>query len=460
MAGSSSDSARSAWERMDEGERQAAFGLAARYVDFLNMAKTEREATETIIEAARGRGYVELRRDSTVVAGARFCAQRKGKLSALLMVGKEPLEKGFNIVAAHVDAPRLDLKPRPLYESEGLALLRTHYYGGIKKYQWTALPMSLRGVVIKKDGSCIRVTVGDGPGDPVLTISDLLPHLAREQMEKKMSEGVTGEGLNLLVGNIPLAGATKDAVRAAVLGLLRDRYGIEEDDFCSAELEAVPAFPAVDVGLDRSMVGGYGQDDRVSAFACLEAILSLEETRRTAIAVFADKEEIGSAGNTGLRSYFLDNLVAQLFAAAGITNYFEVRAALEASQALSADVNAAFDPLYENVFEKMNASYLGAGVVLTKYTGSRGKYEASDANPEFVARVRRILDENGVVWQAGELGKVDEGGGGTVAQYLARYGMDVLDCGVPLLSMHSPFEVVSKADLFMAFKAYRAFLLD
>ncbi len=446
-----------AWLAMDDEEKRRVFDFAAGYIDFLNQAKTERETVEYIEREVQARGFVSLDASCELRPGDKVFFKRKGKIAAVIVVGREPLDKGFNIIASHIDSPRLDLKPRPIYEKDGMVWLKTHYYGGIKKYQWTAIPISLHGVVVKKDGSHLVVKLGEDETEPVFTVPDLLPHLAREQMEKKMSEAISGEGLNLLAGSIPGGDEEKEAIKAAILKRLKEQYGIEEDDFTSAELEAVPAFKAREVGLDRSMVGGYGQDDRVSVYTSLRAILEVEEPPRTAVCIFADKEEIGSTGNTGLRSYFLENLAAELLYRCGQPEYNSVRRALAASLALSADVNAAVDPNYEQVFEKMNNSFLGRGVVITKYTGSRGKYDASDANPEFVAWVRHLFDANGIVWQVGELGKVDEGGGGTVAQYLARYGMEVLDCGVALLAMHSPFEVASKADIYHAYRGYKAF---
>ncbi|MGI6488329.1 MAG: aminopeptidase [Syntrophomonadaceae bacterium] len=458
MAGKDERTRKNAWLKLDDDERRMAFDLGTRYIDFLNQARTERETTEFIEAKAREYGFVDLKTVSGIQPRQKLYMTRKNKISALISVGDAPLEDGFNIVASHVDCPRLDLKPMPLYETDGMVLLKTHYYGGIKKYQWTAIPLALHGVVVKKDGSRITIRLGEEPGELAFTITDLLPHLAREQMEKKMSEGVGGESLNILVGSIPGEDGEQERIKKAILKILQERYGIEENDFTSAELEAVPAFPARDIGFDRSMVGGYGQDDRVSVFTSLEAMLNLQRPQRTAVCIFADKEEIGSVGNTGLRSYFTENLAAELLHRAGACDYYQVRKALASSHALSADVNAAVDPNYEQVFEKMNNSFLGEGVVVTKYTGSRGKYDASDANPEFVAWVRRIFDDNRVPWQIGELGKVDEGGGGTVSQYLARYGMEVLDCGVALLGMHSPFEVTSKADLYAAYKGYHVFL--
>lgn len=427
------------------------------YIDFINQAKTEREAVEYIVNKALAQGFRPLEQVDTIQPGNRLMIKKKNKLCALLVVGEDALDLGLNMVVSHIDTPRLDLKPRPLYESDGLALLKTHYYGGIKKYQWPAIPLALHGVVAKKDGRVISVCIGEDDHDLALTITDLLPHLAKDQMEKKMAEGIKGEDLNIVIGSRPSDNDGEDGIKDRILALLRERYDIEEDDFTSAELQAVPAFKARHVGLDRSMVGAYGQDDRVSAYASLEAVLQVNQPKRTALCLFADKEEIGSTGNTGLQSLVIENMIVELLEKAGIHEYYRVRKALEYSCALSADVNAAVDPTYPEVFEKMNCSFISAGVVLTKYTGSRGKSDSNDANPEFIARLRRLFDDHNVVWQVGELGKVDIGGGGTVAQYLARYGMEVVDCGVALLSMHSPFEVASKADLYMSYLGYHAF---
>lgn len=449
---------RNAWIRMDDREVQQAYDLSKEYLGFLNQARTEREAIAYIIEKAAQEGFVNLDSQKGFTPGQKLFYTSRQKVCALIVIGEEPLEKGVNWVVSHIDSPRLDLKGRPLYEADGIALLKTHYYGGIKKYQWLALPLALHGVVVKADGTRLDICLGEKEEDPVLTISDLLPHLAKEQMEKKMGEAISGEGLNAVIGNRPEKETDQNPIKAYVARLLKDKYGIEEDDFTTAELELVPAFPARDVGLDASMVGGYGQDDRVSAFTALKAILEVEKPKKTAICLFADKEEIGSTGNTGLDSLMIENLMVELLQRSGEKDYFTLRRSLSASHALSADVNAAVDPNYPDVWEKMNNSFLANGVVLTKFTGSRGKSGSSDANPEFMGRVRRLFEENQVVWQVGELGKVDIGGGGTVAQYLARYGMEVVDCGVALLGMHSPFEVASKADIYMAYKAYRAFL--
>lgn len=446
------------WTTMDDQEVQAAYNFNQGYVSFLSQVKTEREAAEFIVSAALERGFIPLEKAQTIKAGEKLIITSKGKVCALAIIGQEGLEKGLNLVASHIDSPRLDLKARPLYEADGMALFKTHYYGGIKKYQWLAMPLALHGVVAKKDGSVINIVVGEDENDPAFTISDLLPHLAKDQMEKKMSEAIKGEDLNILVGSRPAAGEEKDPLKQQVMNLLQERYGLEEDDFCSAELQLVPAYKAREIGFDRSMIGAYGQDDRVCAYTSFMAALELEAPQRTALALFVDKEEIGSTGNTGLQSLLIENIVAALLHKAGQNDYYTLRKSLADSCALSADVNAAVDPNYPEVFEKMNCSFMGNGIVITKYTGSRGKSDSNDANPEFVARIRRLFDDNGVIWQVGELGKVDIGGGGTVAKFMASYGMEVVDCGVALLGMHSPFEVCSKADVYMAYKAYQAFM--
>jgi aspartyl aminopeptidase len=446
-----------AWLKMSEEEIQAAYLFADYYIDFLNRAKTEREAVDYVRRLAQAHGFQPLDQVSDMKPGDKIYMEAKGKICALVVVGHQDLRQGINLIVSHIDTPRLDLKPRPLYEAEGLGLLKTHYYGGIKKYQWLAIPLALHGVVLKKDGTRVDVCLGEDEDDLVLTIADLLPHLAKEQMEQKMADAIKGESLNALIGSRPEGDTGKDPVKAAVLKLLQQRYDIEEDDFTSAELQLVPAFKARHVGLDRSMVGGYGQDDRICAYTALRAILDIDTPQRTAMCLLADKEEIGSSGNTGLQSLVVELFVADLMQKAGYGDYYTVRKALADSYALSADVNGAVDPNYPDVFEKMNNSFLGRGVVLTKYTGSRGKYDSNDANPEFLSQIRRLFDDNRVIWQVGELGKVDAGGGGTVAQYVARYGIEVVDCGPALLGMHSPFEISSKADLYMTYKAYKAF---
>ncbi|MBE3587875.1 MAG: aminopeptidase [Thermoanaerobacteraceae bacterium] len=448
------------WTKLDASGQQAAMDFAEEYRRFITGAKTERETISLAASLARRGGFVPLEGCPGLKPGDRVFSISRHKAMALAVVGTENLEGGLNIVGAHGDSPRLDLKPQPLYEEAGLALLKTHYYGGIKKYQWTGIPLALHGVIIRGDGQPVELVIGEKESDPVFTVADLLPHLAREQMEKKMSEAVSGESLNLLVGGIPVRShEVRERVRQAVLERLAAQYGLSEEDFISAEIEAVPAWPARDLGLDRSMIGGYGQDDRVSVYTALRAILDLPAPSRTAVALFMDKEEIGSVGNTGMQSSFFTNFVAEL-AARCLPGYSELslRRILARSRALSADVNAGLDPNYPEVMDKLNAARLGYGVVLTRYTGSGGKKGASDAHAEFMGYVRRLFNQQGVVWQSGLLGKVDQGGGGTIAYLLAQHGMDVVDCGVALLGMHSPFEVAHKGDIYMAYRGYRAFL--
>ena len=451
------------WDRMSPAEREDMFRFSEDYKKFLDTAKTERESVHEIVRRAEEAGFVSLEeilaKGKKIRPGNKVYTQNRDKNVALAVVGKEPMWHGINIIGSHVDAPRLDLKHNPLYEEHNMALMKTHYYGGIKKYQWPAVPLAMHGVVVKENGEKVPVIMGETLTDPVFTITDLLPHLAKEQMQKKLSEAITGEGLNIIVGGLPLEDReARKRVKLAVLDALNKKYGIVEEDFISAELELVPAGPARDIGFDRSMLGSYGQDDRVCAYTSLMAILGLTSPAHTAIALFVDKEEIGSTGNTGMRSRFFENLIAELlYLAAGDYNEIYCRRALANSCALSADVSVAMDPNYEGVLDKFNAARMGGGVVITKYTGSGGKSSTSDANAEFVAAVRRVFNQYKIVWQSGELGKVDAGGGGTIAQYIARYGMDVLDCGVALLSMHSPFEIAHKADIYMSFKAYQAF---
>lgn len=451
-----SDMKRNAWKSMDEKQVQAAFEFCRGYVDFLNTVKTEREAVNFISQAARKCGFVPLDEIDKIKPGQKVLIQNKGKVCGLAVIGHD-LGEGFNLVASHIDSPRLDLKPRPLYEADGLALFKTHYYGGIKKYQWLAIPLAMHGVVVKKDGSIVNISLGEVNDEFSFTITDLLPHLAKDQMEKKMVNAVKGEDLNIIVGSRP-GDQEKEPIKEQLADLIKEKYGLEEDDFISAELEMVPAFKATEIGLDRSMVGAYGQDDRVCAYTSLMAALSVDKPERTALCLFVDKEEIGSMGNTGLQSLIIENIMVELMHKSGKDDYYSTRKALKSSCALSADVNAAVDPNYPEVYEKMNCSFLGEGIAMSKYTGARGKYDSSDANPEFVGKVRKLFDDNKVKWQVGELGKVDLGGGGTVAQYMARYGMEVVDCGVALLGMHSPFEVSSKADVYMAYEAYKSFL--
>jgi len=446
------------WTKIDEDTRREAEDFCKTYKDFLNKAKTEREVVNYIYTRAKENQFIDIRDLNSIKPGQKIVFTNKDKVAALVVIGDQPLSQGVNLVVSHIDSPRLDLKARPLYEADEQALFKTHYYGGIKKYQWLSIPLALHGLVVKKDGTVTNITIGEKEDDVVFTISDLLPHLAKDQMEKKMSEAIRGENLNILVGNQPLPKVEKEPIKQHILKILEDKYGIKEDDLSSAELEMVPAFKAKDVGFDSSMIGSYGQDDRVSAYTSLQALLEIKKPSRTAVCLFVDKEEIGSTGNTGLQSLIIENLMVELLHREGSCDYYNLRKCLANSYALSADVNAAVDPNYPEVFEKMNCSFLSRGVVITKYTGSRGKVDSNDANPEFLGKLRSLFDDRQVAWQVGELGKVDIGGGGTVAQYIARYGMEVIDCGVAVLSMHSPFEVVSKIDVFMAYQAYKAFM--
>lgn len=449
------------WDKAAK-DKKVIFTFNEGYKSFLDTCKTERESVGEIVALAKKKGFkqIDMSKKTKLQPGDRVFVLNKNKNVALIVIGTEPIEKGLNMVGSHIDSPRLDLKPNPLYESVEMGLLKTHYYGGIKKYQWLSLPLALHGVVIKANGEKVNIVIGEKDADPVFTITDLLPHLAKEQMEKKMREAISGEGLNILVGSIPVADKeVKDRVKLAVLEYLNKEYGIVEEDFISAEIEAVPAGKARDIGFDRSLIGSYGQDDRVCAFSSLKAIENLKDVNRTAMAIFLDKEEIGSTGSTGANGYFLENTVSQLVEnLSGNYSEYKCRQALANSRFLSADVNSAVDPNYEEVSEKMNACKLGYGVCITKYTGSGGKYSANDADAEFVGYIRKLFKDNKILWQTGELGKVDQGGGGTIAQFIAKYTMDVLDCGVGLLGMHSTFEVASKADVYMTYKAYEAFL--
>ena len=427
------------------------------YMNFLDAAKTEREAVEEAVALARANGFIEYRKGETYQPGEKVYYNNRGKALILAVFGRRDLSQGVHITAAHIDSPRLDLKPNPLYEDGELAYFKTHYYGGIKKYQWTVTPLALHGVIVKKDGETVKVKVGEDDADPKFVITDLLPHLAASQMKATMAEGVKGENLNVLIGSRPFDDTdAAENVKLNILNILFEKYGINEADFLSAELEVVPAFKACDIGFDRSMIGAYGHDDRVCAYPALMALIDAETPEYTSLCVLADKEEIGSVGNTGLDSSYLNYFVCDLAETAGLDG----RDVLSRSQCLSADVNAAFDPLYPEVSEKRNASFVNRGVVITKYTGARGKGGTSDASAEFMAKIRALLDGSGVVWQTGELGKVDEGGGGTVAKYVAGLNVDTVDLGVPVLSMHAPFEVVAKLDVYMTYKACLAFDLN
>jgi aspartyl aminopeptidase len=434
------------------------------YRPFLDMSKTERECVRECIRIARESGFVSL--EEKVTAGAPLCPgdrvyiSHMNKALALYIIGEQPLEKGMNILGAHIDSPRIDIKQNPLYEDTELVYLDTHYYGGIKKYQWVALPLALHGVVVLKTGETIELSVGEDPADPVLCITDLLPHLAADQMKRDSSKIIEGEDLNILLGSRPEnEGEEKEAALRQVLRLLKDRFGIEEEDFISAELEIVPAGQSRDAGLDRSMILGYGHDDRCCAYPSLKALCDLKKAPSyTACTLLVDKEEIGSTGATGMDSRFFENATAEVLEALGSYSDLALRRCLAASRMLSSDVSAGFDPLYASAFEKKNSAYLGHGVCFNKYTGSRGKSHSNDANAEFVAQIRRIMEGGHVTFQTAELGRVDQGGGGTIAYMCARYGMQVIDCGIPVLSMHAPWETISKVDLFEAYKAYGVFL--
>lgn len=427
-----------------------------KYMDYLNNSKTERLCIKNAEQMALDVGFVEFD-NKTLKAGDKVYIKNRGKNIILAVIGTEDILNGTSIVAAHIDSPRLDLKPSPIYEDSNSVLFKTHYYGGIKKYQWTAIPLSLIGVVVKPDGSTIDVNIGENEGDPVLTVTDLLPHLAQEQMTKKMSEVFTGEDLNVLIGSIP-SDSERDKYKNTILDILKQKYDIDEADFASAELEIVPQLKAQSVGLDSSLVGAYGQDDRVCAYTALKAILETNAPKKTAICFLADKEEIGSMGNTGMQSRFFENALAEIICAVkGEFNDLYLRRCLSASMCLSSDVAAAVDANYKSVSEEMNSCKLGSGISICKYTGARGKSGTSDANAEFVALIRKILDDNGIDWQICELGRVDLGGGGTVAQFVANLNVDTIDVGVGLLSMHSPYEIASKADVYSAYLAYKAF---
>jgi len=428
--------------------------FAVGYMDFMTKAKTERLAVKSMVSMAEQAGFVQFDPKCKYAAGDRVYVNNRGKAAMFAVIGSEPIEKGVLIAAAHIDSPRLDLKPAPLYEDGELAMLKTHYYGGIKKYQWTALPLSLHGCIIRRDGSALEVSIGEDPADPCFVITDLLPHLAEEQMKRTVREAVRGEDLNILVGSRPFKDDSgSELVKLNILKLLFDKYNIVEEDFLSAELQAVPAFGARDIGFDRSLIGAYGHDDRVCAYPAFMAALSAKCPKTTVITVLADKEEVGSDGNTGMNSAFFENFIKELAA----IQQTAARTVLHNSKCLSADVNAGFDPTYPEVLERRNAAFLNYGVVITKYTGSRGKSDTSDASAEYMGIIRKMLNDANVIWQHGQLGKVDTGGGGTVAKYIARLDVDTVDLGVPVLSMHSPFEIVSKLDLYMAYLAFESF---
>lgn len=423
------------------------------YKDFLNKSKTESEAVAYVLEKAKKFGFEKFEMGKSYKPGDKIFAVNRGKNIALCVIGKNGLKNGARIAISHVDAPRLDLKPNPVTEQNEIAMLQTHYYGGIKKYQWTTIPLSLHGKIVKKDGTEVNVLIGESEDDPCFCITDLLPHLARQQMSKKVSEFITGEDLNVLIGSIPFEGEGSELVKLNVLKLLNEKYGIVEEDLISSDLAFVPAMKAQDVGFDRSMIGGYGHDDRSCAYPCVQAIFEVGVPNETSIAFLTDKEETGSDGCTGMKSMFLEYFIEDLADAEGL----KIRHVLSKSKCLSADVNAAYDPIYASDFEILNSSFINRGVVVTKYTGSGGKYGTSDASAEFTGEIAKLLNENNVLWQSSELGKVDNGGGGTIAKYIANFNMDVIDIGVPVLSMHAPYEVISKIDLYMTFKAINSF---
>ena len=456
-----------AWEKYTKTQLEEVDALSKAYRAFLNHGKTERECVKQIVERAKEAGYKELseliKEGKTCKPGDKVYAVNMEKAVILFQVGSEPLENGMNILGAHIDSPRLDVKQNPLYEDGDFAFLDTHYYGGIKKYQWVTIPLAIHGVVVKKNGEKVVINIGEKEDDPVFFISDLLVHLAAEQLEKKASKVIEGEALDIIIGNRPLQDVKddekKEKVQAFTLQLLKEQYGIEEKDFLSAELEIVPAGEAREAGLDRSMVLGYGQDDRVCAFSSLEAILEVQDLKRTGCCILVDKEEIGSVGATGMQSRFFENAVAELLAlTTGAYNDLILRRCLANSRMLSSDVSSAFDPTYAASFDKKNVAYLGHGMVFNKFTGARGKSGSNDANAEYLGFIRKVMDDAGVTFQTAELGKVDLGGGGTIAYILSLYGMNVIDCGVPVLNMHAPHEATSKADLYEAKCGYKAFL--
>lgn len=447
-----------AWEKYSEEDLKKVMDFNEDYKHYITIGKTERACVKESIALAEARGFKNLADMSSLKTGDKVYAVNMDKNIALFVIGEKPLEAGMRILGAHIDSPRLDVKQNPLYESEGFTLMDTHYYGGIKKYQWVTLPLSLHGVVFKKDGSRIDVVIGEDENDPIVGISDLLFHLSAEQLTKTAAKVIEGEDLDVTVGSIPLKDTEKDAVKANILKILKEKYGMEEEDFLSAEIEVVPSGKARDYGLDRSMVAGYGHDDRVCAYTSLAAVLDSDVCEYTSCAILVDKEEVGSIGATGAQSMFFENVVAEMLALMGEDSHLKVRRAMANSKMLSSDVSAGFDPLYASVNERKNSAFLGKGIVFNKFTGSNGKRGCNDANPEFVATLRRIMDDANINFQTAELGKVDQGGGGTIAYILGNYNMNVIDAGVPVLNMHAPWEIVSKADVYEAYQAYKVFL--
>lgn len=445
------------WFKISEELKQEIFEYNERYMEFLNNSKTEREIVKSAVEMAKANGFKDVNEVENLNVGDKVYYVNKEKSMYLAIIGKEKLEEGLNIIGSHADSPRLDLKPNPLYEDQELAYFKTHYYGGIKKYQWTTIPLSIHGVIIKQNGEKIEVKIGEDDKDPIFTITDLLPHLAKEQENAKLREAIKGEDLNLLIGSMPFEEEISESVKLNILNLLNKKYGIVEDDLSSSELELVPAYKARTQGVDESMVAGYGQDDKVCVYTSLTAMMELNDITKTAVCIIADKEEIGSVGNTGMESHAFDTFITYLLNKTGENRPNLLEKVFINSKMLSADVDACLDPIYANVSDRFNAAYMGYGVGLNKYTGSGGKYEASDANAEYLAEIKRLFNENNIKYQITELGKVDVGGGGTIAYILANKGIDVIDCGIPILCMHSPYEVSSKYDVYSAYKAYKAF---
>ena len=452
------------WNRYNEAELKELESLNKSYRDFLDKGKTERECVNESVRIAKEAGYVDLKeilsQKKALKAGDKVYAVGMNKSIICVNIGTKPMEEGMNILGAHIDSPRLDIKQNPLYEEEGFAYLDTHYYGGIKKYQWVTIPLAIHGVVVKKDGTAVNVVIGEEETDPVLCITDLLVHLAGDQLDKKANKVIEGEAMDILFGSKPLKGEEKDSVKANILKLLKEKYQMEEADFVSAELEVVPAGKARESGIDSSMIMAYGQDDRVCAYTSLVAMLEVEQVEKTTCCVLVDKEEIGSVGATGMHSRFFENTIVEIMAAVEEYSDLKLRRCLANSKMLSSDVSAAFDPLFASAFDKRNSAFFGKGIVFNKYTGARGKSGSNDANAEYVGQIRSIMENNGVVFQTAELGKVDQGGGGTIAYILAQYGMEVIDSGVAVLNMHAPWEITSKVDVYEAKKGYVAFLKE
>ncbi len=450
--------AKNAWKKYTEGNINDVMAFNEEYKKFITNGKTERLCVKQAIVAAEANGFKEINSFKSLKTGDKVYVTNKDKNFAAFVIGKQPIENGLRVLGAHIDSPRIDVKQNPLYESRDFALLDTHYYGGIKKYQWVTIPLAIYGVVCKKDGSVINVAIGDNENDPIVGISDLLIHLSQDQMQKNGAKVIEGEDLDVTLGSMPLASEEKDAVKANVLKLLKEKYDFDEEDFLSAELEIVPAGAARDYGLDRSMVAGYGHDDRVCAYTSLRAVLDTPVSEYTTCAILVDKEEIGSVGATGAQSKFFENVIAELINLTTDYSDLKVRHAMEKTKMLSSDVSAGFDPLYASVNDAKNAAYLGNGICFNKYTGSRGKGGCNDAMPEFFAEIRKVMDESNINFQTAELGKVDQGGGGTIAYILGNYNMNVIDAGVPVLNMHAPMEIVSKVDVYEAYLAYKAFI--